>query len=83
MKDTAAFEECGKLWTGISARYGAEVIAGKAVIESREGLQYTRHLIIRFESFQQALDCYEDPGYQVAMKLARQVYNPELSILEG
>ncbi|MCP4981020.1 MAG: DUF1330 domain-containing protein [Gammaproteobacteria bacterium] len=67
----------------MSARYGAEVIAGKAAIESREGLQYTRQLFIRFESFQQALDCYEDPGFQVAMKLARQVYDRELLILEG
>jgi uncharacterized protein (DUF1330 family) len=83
IKDAAALQEYGKLWPQIAERFGAEVIAGKAAIDTREGPRYARQLIVRFDSYQQALDCYDSPEYQVAMKLAQQAYDRELSIIEG
>lgn len=83
IRDQEALQEYGKLWPDIAARFGAEIIAGKGAIDSREGARYPRQLIVRFDSYQQAVDCYEDPGYQKAMVFAHKAYDRELSILEG
>ena len=83
IKDQQALQEYGRLWSGIAERFGAEVIAGKGAIDTREGPHYPRQLIVRFDSYQQALDCYQDPEYQRAMVHAHKAYDRELSILEG
>jgi len=83
IRDADALQEYGKLGPAIAARFGAEVIAGKGRIETREGPEYARQLIVRFESYEQALACYESPEYQVAMKFALQASERELSIVEG
>ncbi|MCP4769697.1 MAG: DUF1330 domain-containing protein [Gammaproteobacteria bacterium] len=70
-------------YNDFAERFGAEVIAGKGRVETREGPQYARQLIVCFESYEQALACYESPEYQVAMKLALQASERELSIVEG
>lgn len=83
IKDQQALQQYAKLWQPIAARFGAEVIAGKGEIETREGAHYARQLVIRFASYEQARACYEDPDYQAAMKFALKAYDRELSILEG
>lgn len=83
IKDAAALQEYGALWPPIAARFGAEIIAGKGEIDTREGPHYARQLLVRFDSYAQAVACYEDPDYQAAMKLAQQAYDRELSIVEG
>ena len=83
IKDVSALEEYAALWPPIAARYGAEIIAGKGEIDTREGSHYARQLLVRFDSYEQAVACYEDPDYQAAKKLVLQAYDRELSILEG
>ena len=83
IKDEAAFEEYAKMWPPIGQRYGAELLAGKGAIDTREGPEFKRHLIIRFASYEQALACYEDPDYQAAMEFALKAYDRELVILDG
>ena len=83
IKDADAFQEYAQLWPEIAARFDAEIIAGRGAIETREGLHHPRQLIVRFDSYQQAVDCYEDPKYQQAMKFAHRAYDRELSIVEG
>lgn len=83
IRDQQALQEYGRLWQPIAARYGAEVIAGKAAIDTREGPHYARQLVIRFDNYNQALACYQDPEYEAAMVFASKAYDRELSILEG
>ena len=83
IQDEAALQEYGKLWGPIGERYGAELIAGKGIIDTREGVELPRHLLVRFSSYEQAVACYEDPDYQAAMVLAHKAYDRELVILEG
>ena len=83
IKDEEALREYGKLWGPIGERYGAEVIAGKGEIETREGNHYPRQLIVKFPSFQDAVACYDDPEYQTAIAVANKAYERELSIVEG
>lgn len=83
IKDAAALQEYGQLWPPIAARFGAEVITGKAEPDTREGPHYSRLLLVRFDSYAQAVACYEDPEYQAAMQLAHKAYDRELTIVEG
>jgi uncharacterized protein (DUF1330 family) len=83
IKDPSALATYSELWPPIAARYGAEIIAGKGKFETREGPDYPRQLIVRFDSYQQALDCYEDQEYQAAKELVHRAYDRELSIVEG
>jgi uncharacterized protein (DUF1330 family) len=83
VKDTQAMQEYGKLWPDIAARFGAELIAGKGQFETREGPQFARQLIVRFESYEQALACYDSAEYATAKKFAQQASDRELVIVEG
>ena len=83
IKDPEALEAYGRLWPEIAARFGAELIAGKGAVDTREGPIYTRQLIVRFDSYEQAVACYQDPDYQEAKQYAERAYDRELSILEG
>lgn len=83
VRDEEALREYGRLWAEIAPRFGAEVIAGKGEIDTREGAQYPRQLVIRFPSFAEAVACYEDADYQAAMAFAQRAYDRELAILEG
>jgi uncharacterized protein (DUF1330 family) len=83
VRDTQAMQEYGKLWPDIAARFGAELIAGKGQFETREGPQFARQLIVRFESYEQALACYDSAEYATAKKFAQQASDRELVIVEG
>ena len=83
IRNQQAADEYVKRWSAIAQRYKAEVIAGKAAIDTREGEAYPRQLVIRFPSFEDAVKCYEDPEYREAMKYSSQAFDRELSILEG
>lgn len=83
IRDQAAADEYVKHWGPIGQRYGAEVIAGKGAIDTREGENYPRQLVIRFPSFEDAVKCYEDPEYVKAMAFSSKAFDRELSILEG
>ena len=83
IRDTDALQAYARLWPSIAAQFGAEVIAGKGQLETREGAHYSRQLIVRFDSYEQALACYDSAEYAPAKKLAQQAYERELAIVEG
>ena len=82
-RDADALQEYGKLWPAIAAQFGAELIAGKGRCETCEGPQYARQLIVRFDSYEKALACYQSAEYAAAKKLAMQASDRELVIVEG
>jgi uncharacterized protein (DUF1330 family) len=59
------------------------VIAGPGRIATKEGNPVARAFIVRFESYEQALACYEDPAYQAAARLGKKASQRDLLILEG
>ena len=65
------------------ARHGARFLARGGRYESPEGPTGTRHVIIEFDSFEQALACYNSPEYQAAVKLRRQFADGRFAIVEG
>ena len=51
--------------------------------ENPEGSSRTRNIVIEFHSYQAALDCWNSPEYQEAIKLRLPVAKNDLVILEG
>ena len=52
-------------------------------IATKEGDPVARAFIVRFETYEQALACYEDPTYQVAATFGKQASPRDVVILAG
>lgn len=83
IKDAAALQDYVAVWARVAPRFGAEVVAGRGHIETVEGSDFPRQMIIRFPSFEAAKACYDDPEYQASLPLAARAFDREMSILEG
>jgi len=64
-------------------KYGARFLVRGGRFEAPEGAARERHVVIEFESLEQALDCYHSPEYQAAAKLRQAYADSELVIVEG
>ena len=42
-----------------------------------------RHLIVQFNSYEDAVNCYNDPDYQASLEFLRKGVRRELTIMEG
>ena len=51
--------------------------------EGPEGPVKSRHVVIEFESYDKALECYHSPEYQAAVKLRQAYSKSEIVIVEG
>ena len=48
-----------------------------------EGEDRDRHVIVEFKSLREAIDCYNSPEYQKALKLRQAFAESEVVIVEG
>jgi uncharacterized protein (DUF1330 family) len=64
-------------------KYGAKFLVRGGRFESPEGPTGTRNVIIEFESFEQALACYNSLEYQEALKLRLAYSTAHAVIVEG
>ncbi|CTQ74241.1 MULTISPECIES: DUF1330 domain-containing protein [Stappiaceae] len=64
-------------------RFGANFLARGGKTDAIEGQGRARNVIIEFPSFQHAVDCYNSPEYQEAVKIRQKVADGEIVIVEG
>lgn len=64
-------------------KYGAKFLVRGGQGEVFEGPAASRLVVIEFESYQQALDCYHSPEYQAALKLREQFSKAHFAVVEG
>ena len=64
-------------------KYGARFLVRGGQGEVFEGPAATRLVVIEFETYQQALDCYHSPEYQAALKLRQAYSKAHFAIVEG
>lgn len=64
-------------------KYGARFLARGGDYSAMEGDLGERHVIIEFDSKQQAEDCYNSPEYQIAAKIRQSCADGNLLIVEG
>ncbi|QRM55337.1 DUF1330 domain-containing protein [Sinorhizobium sp. BG8] len=81
--DAEALKAYNNTFSSIAQRYGVKIIAGRNRVETVEGPHFPRQFILRFDSYETAGACYDDPQYQASQELAARTYSRELSILEG
>jgi uncharacterized protein (DUF1330 family) len=68
---------------GPLAKYGARFLARGGRSETVEGSSRSRNTVIEFPSYQAALDCWNSPEYQAAIKLRQPVSTLDLVVVEG
>ncbi|MEP7329247.1 MAG: DUF1330 domain-containing protein [Betaproteobacteria bacterium] len=64
-------------------QFGARFIVRSGRRETPEGTSRARNVVIEFPSYQAALDCWNSPLYQEAVKLRVPVSTIDLLIIEG
>ena len=64
-------------------KYGAKFLVRGGRSEQPEGHAGDRLVVVEFESYEQALACYESPEYQEALKLRLAASTAHFAIVEG
>jgi len=64
-------------------KYGARFLVRGGEFSAKEGTSRTRNVVIEFDSYEQALACYESPEYAEALALRKPVSQGDLIIIEG
>lgn len=64
-------------------KYGARFLVRGGPCQVFEGPAASRLVVVEFESYQTALDCYHSPEYQEALKLRRAFSKAHFAIVEG
>ncbi|MDZ4737342.1 MAG: DUF1330 domain-containing protein [Rhodospirillaceae bacterium] len=65
------------------ATYGGRFLVRAGQYELPEGGSHERHVILEFESFEQAKKFYHSPEYQAAAKLRQATSDSTFVIVEG
>ncbi len=64
-------------------KFGAHFLVRGGRFKNPEGTARSRNVVIEFPSYQAALDCYNSPEYQEAIKLRQPVSTGDIVIIEG
>ena len=64
-------------------KYGARFLVRAGRFENPEGESRSRNAVIEFPSDQAAIDCWNSPEYQQAIKLRKPVSTLDMVIIEG
>lgn len=65
------------------AEFGARFLVRGGTYQSAEGASRARNIVLEFPSYQAALDCWNSPDYQAAIKLRTPVSTADIVIVEG
>lgn len=65
------------------AKFGARFLVRAGDSEVVEGASRGRHVVIEFDSYEQALTCYRSPEYQHAKSLREGASLADLVVVEG
>jgi uncharacterized protein (DUF1330 family) len=64
-------------------KYGARFLIRGGRSRAPEGPARERHVVIEFDSYEKALECYDCPEYQAAARLRQAYSDSEIVIVEG
>ncbi|MDE2363030.1 MAG: DUF1330 domain-containing protein [Hyphomicrobiales bacterium] len=65
------------------SKYGGRFLVRGGKNEALEGKLRARHVVIEFESYENALACYRSPEYAAALKLRQPVSTGDFVVIEG
>ena len=65
------------------SKYGATFKVRGGQAEVKEGTSRDRHVVVEFDSYQTALECYHSPEYARAMEVRKDCAQSDVVIVEG
>lgn len=83
VRDTERYKDYISTAKPAFERYGAIFLARGGRTEAVEGPARARNVVIEFPTFQDAVDCYNSPEYQAAVKIRQEVADGEIVLIEG
>ena len=81
--DQEQFKAYAAANAGALKKYGARFLVRAGRFTIPEGTTRARNTVVEFPSYQAALDCWNSPEYQAALKLRLPVSTIDLVIIEG
>ena len=83
VKDPETYKSYIAAATPSYQKYGAKFLVRGGKCEAVEGPGRARNVVIEFESYQQALACFQSPEYQAAAQFRREASSGEILVVEG
>ena len=83
VSDEAEYMEYVKGSTQVVAQYGGEFVARGARYTQKEGRDYPRNVMVRFPTYEHALEAYESDEYQAIVGRAQGSSERHFTIVEA
>ena len=83
VSDMEAYQEYVRANAAPFAEFNARFLVRGGEHELPEGTARSRNVVIEFDSYQAALDCYHSPGYQSAKALRVDASEGDVVIIQG
>lgn len=81
--DPAGFKDYAAAANVVFADYQPTFLVGGGAYEAPEGNLKSRHVVLEFETYEKAIECYNSDAYQKAVRLREPVSSCDMVILEG
>lgn len=82
VKDAEAYAEYVKGSSQVVAAYDGEFVARGGRYQQREGREYPRNVLVRFPTYDRAVEAYDSDEYQAIVDVAKDASERSLTILE-
>ncbi len=83
VNDPEAYKEYVEKDTPILLGHGAKPLVRGGAAESKEGPEFSRHVVFEFPSYEAAMNAYNDPEYQEVMKIRHRTATSMIVVAEG
>jgi uncharacterized protein (DUF1330 family) len=65
------------------ASFGGNYLVRGGEVPNPEGSEFGRHVVVEFDTYETALNCYQSPAYQTALKHRQAASTGHFVIVEG
>lgn len=82
VSDEEKYAEYIKGSSAVAAKHGGTFIARGGRYEQKEGREYPRNVLVRYPTYEAALEAYESDEYQAIVGMAKEASERMLTIVE-
>ena len=82
VKDDDKYAEYIKGSSGVVVANDGKFIARGGRYEQKEGKEYPRNVLVRFPTYEQAIEAYESEEYQAIVEIAKEAADRAVTIVE-
>lgn len=82
VRDEDRYAEYIKGSSAVAAKYGGEFVARGGRYQQKEGKEYPRNVLVRYPTYERAVEAYESEEYQAILYIAKEASDRVLTIIE-